>query len=51
LADLQHHREDQPITITVAANTTEMTPGTYSATIRVATAAQDQSVISLRDAP
>lgn len=40
-----------PITITVAANTTEMTPGIYSATIRVATAAQDQSVISLRDAP
>jgi len=44
LADL-HITRRQPITITVAANTTEMTPGPI-ATIRVATAAQDQSVDS-----
>ena len=40
-----------PITVTIGPNTTAMAPGTYSATVRIVTAAADQSVISLRDAP
>src|SRR5712691_5891446 len=39
-----------PFTVNVIPNTTVLSPGTYTATVRIATAAADHTLISFRDA-